>query len=407
MKYLKYIFLGILSVLFFINPVFAKENEKNIVNLYLFYSKTCPHCAEEEVALKELEEKYDNLVVYSYEIHTEEGINKLHQVENYYDITVNSVPFTVIGEKKFHGYSSSKKLDFDNVISYYSDHGYKDEIGELLGIEKLPTYLINENDVSLDDYVKKTYNIDIPLIGKIDLKQFTIPVITIMIGLLDGFNPCAMWVLLFLISMLLGMKDKKRMWSLGVTFIFTSSIMYFAFMMAWLNVTKYLSAITWIQILIGLVAIVGGIVNLRSYLKERKVNGCQVVDDKKRNKIFDKIKKFTTEKSFLLATLGVITLAISVNLVDLLCSAGLPVMYIEILSMNGLSTLEYVCYLIVYVLFFMLDDIIVFFIAMTTMQVTGFSTKYGKFSHLIGGILLLLIGIIMILKPEWLMFNFS
>ena len=123
--------------------------------------------------------------------------------------------------------------------------------------------------------------------------------------------------------------------------------------------------------------------------------------------IFDKIKKFTTEKSFLLATLGVITLAISVNLVDLLCSAGLPVMYIEILSMNGLSTLEYVCYLIVYVLFFMLDDIIVFFIAMTTMQVTGFSTKYGKFSHLIGGILLLLIGIIMILKPEWLMFNFS
>ena len=82
-------------------------------------------------------------------------------------------------------------------------------------------------------------------------------------------------------------------------------------------------------------------------------------------------------------------------------------MYIEILSMNGLSTLEYVCYLIVYVLFFMLDDIIVFFIAMTTMQVTGFSTKYGKFSHLIGGILLLLIGIIMILKPEWLMFNFS
>ena len=54
----------------------------------------------------------------------------------------------------------------------------------------------------------------------------------------------------------------------------------------------------------------------------------------------------------------------------------------------------------------MLDDIIVFMIAVITLKVTGISNKYQKYSHLIGGILMLIIGILMIVKPEWLMFNF-
>jgi hypothetical protein len=108
----------------------------------------------------------------------------------------------------------------------------------------------------------------------------------------------------------------------------------------------------------------------------------------------------------LLALVGVIVLAVSVNVMELACSAGLPVMFIEILSMNNLSGVEEAIYIFLYMLFFLIDDLIIFFIAMSTMQVTGFSTKYGKISKLIGGILLLLIGILLILKPEWLMFNF-
>ena len=200
-------------------------------------------------------------------------------------------------------------------------------------------------------------------------------------------------------------KDKKKMRIVGFTFILSSGLVYFLSMLG-IGFILDFSTVIYIRNIIALLAVILGIYNLYVYIKTRKDTGCSVINDKKRTKIFTKIKKFTTEKNFILALLGTITLAITVNLVELACSAGLPVMYIEILSMNGLSTLEYVCYLIVYVLFFMLDDIIVFFIAMTTMQVTGFSTKYGKFSHLIGGILLLLIGIIMILKPEWLMFNF-
>ena len=120
----------------------------------------------------------------------------------------------------------------------------------------------------------------------------------------------------------------------------------------------------------------------------------------------DKIKKFTTEKNFLLAIIGAMALAISVNIVELACSAGLPVMFTQILSMNNLNIVEEIIYISLYMLFFLLDDLIVFFVAMRTMELTGFSTKYGKISKLVGGLLLLGIGLLMIFKPEWLMFNF-
>src|SRR5699024_4433762 len=99
-------------------------------------------------------------------------------------------------------------------------------------------------------------------------------------------------------------------------------------------------------------------------------------------------------------------LAISVNLIELACSAGLPVIFTQVLAMNDLSTLEYWIYIFIYIFFFMIDDLIVFAIAVKTMELTGITTKYTKYSHLIGGLLMFIIGILLIVKPEWLMFNF-
>jgi len=193
---------------------------------------------------------------------------------------------------------------------------------------------------------------------------------------------------------------------LGITFLTTSALIYLLFMLAWLNVASLLTSINFVRLLIGLVAIGGSLFNLYGYIKSRKTDGCTVVNDKKRSKIFGRIKKFTQEKNLFLAIIGVMTLAISVNIVELACSAGLPAMFIEILSVNNLTIVEEIIYIGLYMLFFLLDDLIIFFIAMTTMQLTGFSTKYGKLSKLVGGILLLLIGLLLIFKPEWLMFNF-
>ena len=108
-----------------------------------------------------------------------------------------------------------------------------------------------------------------------------------------------------------------------------------------------------------------------------------------------------------MAVIGIMGLAVSVNLVELACSAGLPLIFTQLLAINGIDGISGFYYTFIYIMFFLLDDLIIFFVAMTTMQLTGFSTKYGKLSKLIGSILLFGIGLLLIFKPEWLMFQFK
>ena len=404
---LKILFL-VICLFSFCNVVNA-VSEKNLVNIYLFHSYTCKHCKEEIKLLDELEKEYDNIRVYKYEVNENENGELLKNISEIMGSKVTGTPYTIIGNKVFSGYDyENSKGRFKGAIEYYSKYGYEDKVGEYISSIPLPSYEVKDTDPDVDEYISNyiSYKVKLPLIGEVKLKNLTLPLITVVIGLADGFNPCAMWVLLFLISMLIGMKDKKRMWILGSTFLLISALIYLIFMMSWLNLANLLISVVWVRVIIAIVSLVGGIINLRGYIKHRKVSGCDVVDDKKRNRIITRIKKFTTEKNFWLAILGVIVLAISVNVVELACSAGLPVMFIEILSLNNLTAIEEIIYIVLYMLFFLLDDFVVFVIAMTTLSLTGVSSKYGNLSKLIGGILMLLIGLLLMFKPEWIMFNF-
>ena len=404
---LKILFL-VICLFSFCNVVNA-VSKKNLVNIYLFHSYTCKHCKEEIKLLDELEKEYDNIKVYKYEVNENGNGELLKNISEIMGSKVTGTPYTIFGNKVFSGYDyENSKGRFKGAIEYYSKYGYEDKVGEYISSIPLPSYEVKDTDPDVDEYISNyiSYKVKLPLIGEVKLKNLTLPLITVVIGLADGFNPCAMWVLLFLISMLIGMKDKKRMWILGSTFLLTSALIYLIFMMSWLNLANLLISVVWVRVIIAIVSLVGGIINLRGYIKHRKVSGCDVVDDKKRNKIITRIKKFTTEKNFWLAILGVIVLAISVNVVELACSAGLPVMFIEILSLNNLTAIEEIIYIVLYMLFFLLDDFVVFVIAMTTLSLTGVSSKYGNLSKLIGGILMLLIGLLLMFKPEWIMFNF-
>ena len=404
---LKILFL-VICLFSFCNVVNA-VSEKNLVNIYLFHSYTCKHCKEEIKLLDELEKEYDNIKVYNYEVNENENGELLKNISEIMGSKVTGTPYTIIGNKVFSGYDyENSKGRFKGAIEYYSKYGYEDKVGEYISSIPLPSYEVKDTDPDVDEYISNyiSYKVKLPLIGEVKLKNLTLPLITVVIGLADGFNPCAMWVLLFLISMLIGMKDKKRMWILGSTFLLISALIYLIFMMSWLNLANLLISVVWVRVIIAVVSLVGGFINLRGYIKHRKVSGCDVVDDKKRNRIITRIKKFTTEKNFWLAILGVIVLAISVNVVELACSAGLPVMFIEILSLNNLTAIEEIIYIVLYMLFFLLDDFVVFVIAMTTLSLTGVSSKYGNLSKLIGGILMLFIGLLLMFKPEWIMFNF-
>ena len=256
-------------------------------------------------------------------------------------------------------------------------------------------------------YGMDSYSVDTGLFGVVSLKDVSLPIFTIILGAVDGFNPCAMWILIFLITMMFSMHDRKKMWILGLTFIFTSGFVYLCFMLSWLSLASFLSSVVLIRFLIACFAVSFGMVNIYRYFKSLNSDvGCDVTDKKKRVKIMERIKKIVNEKSFLLSILGIMLLAFSVNLIELLCSLGIPVMFTNVLAMNELSTLEYVIYIGLYLIFFLIDDILIFVIAMKTLKIKGISNKYTKYSHLIGGIIMLLLGILMVIKPEWLMFNF-
>ena len=147
--------------------------------------------------------------------------------------------------------------------------------------------------------------------------------------------------------------------------------------------------------------------NIRKYIKTRKeVSGCTIVDDKKRKKLITRIKKTINNKSFILSLIGIVLLAASVNLIELACSLGFPVIFTEILSINNVIGLTKIIYLLIYILFYMIDDIVVFSISMFTLEATGITNKYSKLCTLISGLIMILIGLLLVFKPEWLMLNF-
>ncbi len=396
---LKILIVLLVGFFFNISSCYAKEK----VTLYFFHGDGCPHCAEEEKYLDTLEDKYDNLKIKEYEVWYDFNNKRLmNDVAKELGTEVSGVPFTVIGEDYFKGYSEASNSEFENSIEKNSNGNYTDVVSL---VKKGKSRELKSNKERKEK--KKTDTmISMPFVGKINVSKLSIPLAAVVIGLVDGFNPCAMWVLLFLISTLIGMKNRKRMWILGLSFLITSALMYLVVMFSIFNITTSISTSIFLRNLIALVAVVLGIVNLYNYFKANE-SGCEVVDDNKRKKIFARIKKFTAEKSLWLALGGVIALAISVNLIELACSAGLPLVFTELLTLNKVPAFLSFIYTLIYILFFLIDDIIIFAIAMTTMKLSGISTKYSKYSHLIGGILLLIIGILLIFKPGWLMFNFS
>lgn len=398
MKKIKYIFLFILSFLFILPSINAEEKKQ--VNVYLFHSNTCSHCKAEIEFLDEIQKEYENLKINLYEINdVKENKELMINIKEKLNIDSPMVPFTVIGDYYYIGYNDGVKDGIKNLIEKYTSEEQYDVIKDIIDGKDVSNFKIKNGEINKISTV----------FGEIDPAKVSLPILSVIMGAIDGFNPCAMWVLIFLITMLFNMENKKRMWALGITFLVTSALIYLVFMFVWLGVaTKLLTTISWLKLLIGLVALIGAFINLKGFIKSivKKDAGCEVVDNSKRKKIISKIKKYTSEKSFILAMLGVMLLAISVNAIELACSAGLPVLFTNVLALNDVNFIEKCIYIFIYIFFFLIDDIIVFFVAMFTLNIKALSTKYTKYSHLIGGIIMLIIGILMIFKPEWLMFNF-
>jgi len=414
LKFFK-IILPVAAVLLFTQIAMAQEN----VNLYFFYGDGCPHCAKEEIFLNQLEQENKNIKVYRYETwHNSDNQKLLARIGKELKLNITGVPVLIIGDKAVIGYYSDKTtgIKIKSIIDDYSALGCSDIVEPILKGSGDNNQCIHSCDHGDEECIHDCgcgadsgvsgeipETINIPLFGEVNLANISLPAFTVMVAAIDGFNPCAMWVLLFLISLLLGMKDRRRMFILGSVFIVASGAVYFLFLSAWLNLFLFLGFVLWVRIAIGSVALVSGVFHLRDWWLNSGV--CRVTGGGKRKLVFEKLRKIINEKQFWIALIGIIVLAFAVNLVELICSAGLPAVFTQVLALSDLPAYQYYIYLFLYIFIFMLDDLLVFFLAMATLQMQAISSKYTRWSGLVGGILIFLIGILLLFKPGWLMFG--
>ena len=368
------------------------------IDVYFFHVSTCSHCQKE----KEYLETKD-VVIHDYLIDSSDPLDK-EAAENLYEylvdyikITNPATPFTIIGNKYIIGFNDTIKEEMDKCIDYYSKNECHNYVIDA----------VNGEDVSFKTMYQDEEMV-LPIMGKVNVKNVSLLLLSLVLGFIDGINPCAMWVLIFLLTLLIPTKSRKKILILGLSFILSSAIFYFVFLLGAGFVISKISTIIIFRIIIGILAILFGGFHIYKFIKSiiKKEDGCEVVDENKRITIMDKIKKIVVEKNILIAVLGMVLLAVTVNFIELTCSAGIPVLFIEILEINKVSTLSRLFYIFIYVLFFMIDDIIIFLIAVLSLKIKAISNRISKYSSLIGGLLMLIIGILLIFFPNIIMFNF-
>jgi thiol-disulfide isomerase/thioredoxin len=380
------IFLGVFLFLssFFVFPAQAAQKK---VDIDFFYSKYCPHCHKEKPFLEKLVREYPQIQLKEYEITSSQENRELFaKTAKKYNVDSGAVPITFIGDNYVIGYESEQTTGKE-IENYVID---------ALGGQKV----VDENKT------KNTLkSIRVPFLGSIDISKFSLPALTITLGTLDGFNPCSMWALFFLITLLLTSGSRKKLLLIGGVFILVSSISYFLFMTAWLNLFLVIGFYNFIRYLIALAAIVIGIWRIRDFIYF-KPGTCKVTgtEGKLHDKIARKMQDVLKPSTLIATIFGVALLALSVNLVEFFCSAGFPAVYTKILAQSQLSTMGHLFYIFIYVFFYMLDDLIVWLIALFTFNKIALSDKYAKWAALIGGVLMVILGVILVLKPAWLMF---
>ncbi len=242
---------------------------------------------------------------------------------------------------------------------------------------------------------------DVPLFGSLSVSSLGMPAFTIAIGLIDGFNPCAMWVLLFLLSILVNLQDRWKILAVAGTFVFISGLVYFAFMAAWLHTSKLFPYEEHLQIALGVLATIIGLVHIKDFFAFHKGITFSIPESAK-PRIYERVRRIIAAENVLAAVVGAATLAALVNLLELLCTAGLPSAYTWILTKQERPLWEEYGYLLLYNLAYMFDDAVVLTIAVVTLGKYKLQERGGRWLKLLGGVVVLSLGLVLLFKPEWL-----
>jgi glutaredoxin len=333
--------------------------------LQLFYSPDCPHCHKAIEFLKSRAVDYD-----PHDVSTEAGWALYREALETLKLDKAVVPLFVHGSRHLVGFHSA----------------------DTTGRELLA--LVAGEDAAAGRAAERPA-ITLPLIGAIDPTHHSLLTLSILLGLADGFNPCAMWVLVYLISLVAQLGDRRKIWWIVGTFVLASGVLYFLFMTAWLNAFLLVGYTRLLTRVIALLAIGFGLDHLYGLVASRGEVACEVGDVESRRRTLQREREIVAAPIGLASLAMVIALAFAVNAIEFVCSAALPAIYTHVLASTDISPLLHYVYILVYVLSFMLDDLIIFGLA--AFAVSGIiGTRYAAISRGVGGVVLIGLGVWML-----------
>lgn len=372
------ILLGLLAL-----PAAAAE-----VEVLFFWAESCAHCARELEFLERLEARNPDVRVRRLEVtRNPDNAARMLRLAEQLGVEAGSVPLTVIGDRAWVGYGSDATTGSE-IAARVVECRVRGCPAPQAGAPPPAKRLVPET-------------LRLPLVGEVRTASLSLPALTVVLAAVDGFNPCAMWVLVFLLGLLAGMKDRARMWVLGIAFVAVSALVYLLILGAWLNVLLLAGALAFVRVGVGAVAIAGGGYYLKEFFTKADMQ-CEVTAPERRRRVLERLKAAAQRQGFLAALGGIVLLALAVNVVEFLCSAGIPAVFAQVLALSELGPWAYVGYLLLYVLVFMLDDLLVLVTALKTLEVTGLTTTYARWSNAVGGLALLAIGAALVFRPDWL-----
>ncbi len=400
--------ISLLTTSGIVNAEVVKPESQDIVHVQVFERGDCSHCVDQSEFLdKELATR-DDFDVIKYDLAdaaNRELFNRFTTSEN----LTKSTPITLIGNRVIQGFDKADttgRLILDAIEAaksqpYRTFQEYLENGGSEEVVTKVENGVCDEGEeCELEE--DEPYYVSIPFVGSVNIKEYSLPVLSLVLGFIDGFNPCAMWVLVTFLLILVQIGDRKRMWQIAGLFMIAEAVMYYLILNVWMYTWDFVGLDNVITPIVGLVAIGGGLF----FLWEWKTSDgtCKVTNQKQRSKTRARVHRLVEAEMTLFTVLGIIGLALSVNIIEFACSIGIPQAFTKILDLNYLSMIEKQFYMFLYILMYMVDDVIVFGIALYSIEKIGITQKYSKACNLIGGLLMLFLGALLIFAPDWLVF---
>ena len=377
---MKKIFLSLF--LFLLIPLGAKAEV--VVNL--FYGDTCAFCHQERIYLDSLERQFgDNIIVREYEVwNNKENNDLMMDVKDNFDDKGDGVPYTVIGNKTYTGISEEIKDSIRTDILDGIKYPKLDAVEYIKSGKEVPTNLLIDGDRMLS----------LPVMGEVNLDKDSSTILSFVMGVLDAFNPCSIWIFVVLTGLLLAIYDKKKRTKLGLTFVTVASLVYFIFMLT--NVNMVISEVPLMVLRLGvsIALIVVGALFIDSFIKF----------EKKDKSYLGKLQALTDKREMPIFIVIMAALSMVVSTVQIAGSGGMPVLFEIAMDVNEISGFTYGLRIFNYILSFFLVNLAILFIITKLIDRLVMNTTLRSYSRLIGGILILLAVAFLIFFPEVLRF---